>query len=51
MFEGFKSLLFSGEGLISNIVNNDNKNINIYLQSRSNISYNDYISDIAKKAR
>ena len=48
---GFKSLLFSGEGLISNIVNNDNKNINIYLQSRSNIAYNDYISDIAKKAR
>ena len=48
---GFKSFFLSGEGIISHITNNENDDINIYLQSRSKISYNDYISDIAKKAR
>jgi hypothetical protein len=49
---GFKSLFLSGEGFISEISNKNNKDIDIdiYLQSRSKISYNDYISHIAKNA-
>lgn len=47
---GFKSFLFSGEGIVSEIHNDSKIPIDIYLQSRSKIFYNDYISDIAKKA-
>lgn len=48
---GFTSTLFSGEGLVSEIENNDSKPIRIFLQARSKISYIDYIKDIATKKR
>jgi len=48
---GFTTTLFSGEGLISNITNKNNFAITVYLQSRSRIAYNDYISNISKKNR
>lgn len=48
---GFTTTLFSGEGLVSNITNKNNFPITVYLQSRSRIAYNDYISNISKKNR
>lgn len=48
---GFTTTLFSGEGLVSNITNKNNFAITVYLQSRSRIAYNDYISNISKKNR
>lgn len=43
---GFKSLLFSGEGLVSNISNTGNYPITIYIQSRSKSAYIDNIKDM-----
>jgi len=43
---GFKSLLFSGEGLISNISNSGNTPITIYVQSRSKTAYIDYMKNM-----
>jgi len=48
---GFTSTLFSGEGFVSEIENNDSKPIRIFLQSRSKIAYIDYIKDITTKKR
>jgi hypothetical protein len=43
------STFFSQEGLVSEIVNDDNNPCIIYLESRSQNRYNDYIAGIAKK--
>jgi uncharacterized protein (AIM24 family) len=48
---GFTSTLFSGEGLVSEITNNDSVPMRIFLQSRSKIAYIDYIKNIAKKTK
>lgn len=40
---GFTSTLFSGEGLVSKIENKGNKPLKIWLQSRSQTAYLDYI--------
>ena len=40
---GFTSTLFSGEGLVSKIENKGNKPLRIWLQSRSQTAYLDYI--------
>ena len=48
---GFTSTLFSGEGFVSEIENNDSKPIRIFLQGRSKIAYINYIKDITKKIR
>ena len=42
----FKTFLFSGEGLISEVKNNTDETRIVYLQSRSKIFYNDYIKAI-----
>jgi len=47
---GFMSTFFCQEGLVSEIVNDDNNPCVIYLESRSKNRYNDYIAGIAKKA-
>jgi uncharacterized protein (TIGR00266 family) len=46
---GFTSTLFSGEGLVTEIVNINNETLTIYLQSRSKIDYNNYIKKIIGK--
>lgn len=48
---GFTTTLFSGEGLVSEIKNNDSKPIRIFLQGRSKIAYIDYIKDMVSKKR
>ena len=48
---GFTTTLFSGEGLVSEIKNNDNKSMRIFLQGRSKIAYIDYIKNIVSKKR
>ncbi len=53
LFNGFKGLFFSGEGLITEIKNdiknsNEPKNITIYLQSKSIYSFANYISSSIK---
>jgi len=48
---GFKSLLFSGEGLISNITNSGNYPITIYVQSRSKTAYIDHIKEMVRTKR
>jgi uncharacterized protein (AIM24 family) len=48
---GFMSTFFSQEGLVSEIVNDDNNPCIIYLESRSQNRYNDYIAAIAKKVK
>ena len=45
---GITSTLFSGEGLVSKIENNGNKNIKMYVQSRSKIAYLNYIKSKIK---
>ena len=42
----FKTFLFSGEGLISEVKNNTSETRTVYLQSRSKIFYNDYIKAV-----
>ena len=44
---GFTSTLFSGEGLVSEITNNNNVPMRIFLQTRSKIAYIKYIQNIA----
>ena len=46
-----KSLLFSGEGLISNISNNGNLPITIYVQSRSKTAYIDHMKEMVGTKR
>lgn len=45
---GFMSTLFSGEGLVSKIRNDNDIPITLYLQSRSKTAYNNYIRTISK---
>ncbi len=44
---GFMSTIFSGEGLVTEIKNDNTEPVTIYLQSRSKIDYNNYIKKIA----
>ena len=46
---GFKSLLFSGEGLVSRITNNDSNDISIFVQSRSKSAYIGHLSKLVNK--
>jgi uncharacterized protein (AIM24 family) len=48
---GFTSLLFSGEGLVSNISNTGNISITIYVMSRSKTAYIDTISSMVRAKR
>jgi uncharacterized protein (AIM24 family) len=49
---GIMSTLFSGEGIISKIINiNQNKKISIFLQGRSKIQYIRYIQTISKQKK
>lgn len=43
VMKGFTSMLFSGEGFVSKIKNNNSKNFKIFLQSRSKIAYLGYL--------
>ena len=42
-FGGIKSFFFSGEGIVTNITNNTDKNTIIYLDSRSRLGFMEYI--------
>jgi hypothetical protein len=44
-----KGLLFSGEGLVSEMKNNTSEPKSVFLQSRSKIFYNDYIRNICSQ--
>ena len=48
---GFVSTFFSKEGLVSEIINQDDKECIIYLESRSVERYNKYIAKIAKEVK
>ncbi len=48
---GFKSFLFSGEGLVSNISNNGNYPITIYVQGRSKTAYIDHMREMVGTKR
>jgi len=48
---GIVSTLFSGEGLVSKIINMGNTKISIYLQGRSKIQYIQYIQNIIQKKK
>jgi len=48
---GIKSLFFSGEGLISKIINDSNKKISIYLQGRSKSQYLSYIQSVSQQTK
>ena len=43
VMKGFTSMLFSGEGFVSKIKNDNSKNLKIFLQSRSKIAYLGYL--------
>lgn len=45
VMRGFTSMLFSGEGLVSKITNNNTKNLKIFLQSRSKTAYLSYLKN------
>ena len=51
VMRGFTSMFFSGEGLVSKITNNNNKNLKMFLQSRSKTAYLDYLKNklVSKK--
>lgn len=48
---GLFSTLFSQEGLVSEIINKDDKDSTIYLESRSKERYAQYISNIARQVK
>lgn len=45
VMRGFTSMLFSGEGLVSKITNNNSKNLKMFLQSRSKTAYLSYLKN------
>jgi uncharacterized protein (AIM24 family) len=48
-YSSIKGLLFSGEGLVSEMKNNTSEVKSVFLQSRSKIFYNDYIKNICEQ--
>lgn len=48
-YSSIKGLLFSGEGLVSEMKNNTSEVKSVFLQSRSKIFYNDYIRSICEQ--
>ena len=48
---GFTSMLFSGEGLVSKITNNNTKNLKMFLQSRSKTAYLGYLKNKLKNKK
>lgn len=51
VMRGFTSMLFSGEGLVSKITNNNTKNLKMFLQSRSKTAYLGYLKNKLKNRK
>jgi uncharacterized protein (TIGR00266 family) len=51
VMRGFTSMLFSGEGLVSKITNNNTKNLKMFLQSRSKTAYLSYLKNKLKNRK